>query len=251
MKHDSAHSHVTGKSEFIDDRPITKNELQIDLFYSSEAHAKIKKLDLSAALRHPGVVAIFTAKDFHYNRWGTIFQDQPLLAEHEVNFFGEAIAIIAADTRKAAREARALINITYEKQTAYLSIDAAKQAKSFIGGERKIERGNVKAALQTAPHRLEGKIVIRGQEHFYLESQASICYPREDGQLEVHVSAQHPTEVQHVITHGLGLPSKDVTVMVKRLGGGFGGKESQSAPFASYAALPQTQACCPHCAHQR
>ena len=237
MKHDSAHSHVTGKSEFIDDRPITKNELHIDLFYSSEAHAKIKKLDLSAALRHPGVVAIFTAKDFHYNRWGTIFQDQPLLAEHEVNFFGEAIAIIAADTRKAAREARALINITYEKQTAYLSIDAAKQAKSFIGGERKIERGNVKAALQTAPHRLEGKIVIRGQEHFYLESQASICYPREDGQLEVHVSAQHPTEVQHVITHGLGLPSKDVTVMVKRLGGGFGGKESQSASFAAYAAL--------------
>jgi xanthine dehydrogenase large subunit len=237
LSHDSAHTHVTGKSEFIDDRPFTKNELHVEVFFSTEPHAKIKKLNLDQALKIPGVVAIYTAKDFHHNLWGTIFQDQPLLADQEVNFAGEAIAIIAAETRDAAREAKSLIQITYEKLTSILSIDEAKAAKSFIAGERKIERGDVKHAFEMAPHQLEGKIIIRGQDHFYLESQASIVYPREDGQLEVHVSAQHPTEVQHVITHGLGLDSKDVTVVVKRMGGGFGGKESQAAPFAAYAAL--------------
>jgi xanthine dehydrogenase large subunit len=237
LSHDSALTHVTGKSEFIDDRALTKNELHVEIFYSSEAHAKIKKLDLKAALDLPGIVAIYTAKDFHHNLWGTIFQDQPLLADQEVNFVGEAIAIIASETREAAREAKNLIKITYEPLPAILSIDAAKSAKSFLGFERKIERGDVKKAFETAPHQLEGKIVIRGQDHFYLESQATVCYPKEDGQIEVHTSAQHPTEVQHVVTHGLGLPSKDVTVIVKRMGGGFGGKESQSAPIAAYAAL--------------
>ena len=237
LSHDSAHTHVTGKSEFIDDRPFTMGELHVDVFYSSEAHAKIKKLNLKNAQSHPGVVGIYTAKDFHHNVWGTIFQDQPLLAELEVNFVGEAIAIIAATTKEAAREARALIEITYEKLPAILSITAAKNAKSFIGNERKIERGDVSSAFKSAPHQIEDKMIIRGQDHFYLESQATICYPKEDGQIEVHVSAQHPTEVQHVVTHGLGIPSSDVTVIVKRMGGGFGGKESQAAPFAAYAAL--------------
>jgi len=237
FSHDSAHTHVCGKSEFIDDRPITHGELHVEVFYSTEAHAKISKLNFDAALKVPGVMGIFTAKDFHHNIWGTIFQDQPLLAEKEVNFVGETIALIAAESREAAKDARALIQITYEKLPAYLSVDAAKAAKSFIAGVRKIERGDVEKAYITAPHRLEGKIVIRGQDHFYLESQATVVYPKEDGQLEVHVSAQHPTEVQHVVTHGLGLNSKDVTVIVKRMGGGFGGKESQAAPFAAYAAL--------------
>jgi len=237
FSHDSAHTHVCGMSEFIDDRPITHGELHVEVFYSTEAHAKIKKLNIDAALKVPGVVGIFTAKDFHHNIWGTIFQDQPLLAENEVNFVGETIALIAAESREAAKDARTLIQITYEKLPAYLSINAAKEAKSFIAGVRKIERGDVEKSFKTAPHQLEGNIVIRGQDHFYLESQATVVYPKEDGQLEVHVSAQHPTEVQHVVTHGLGLTSKDVTVIVKRMGGGFGGKESQAAPFAAYAAL--------------
>ena len=237
QSHDSAHTHVTGKSEFIDDRPTTRNELHVEILFSTEAHAKITKLNFDRAIGFPGVAGIFTAKDFHHNVWGTIFQDQPLLALSEVKFVGEAIAIIAAETREAAKDAKALIQVTYEKLPAFLSIDAAKENKSFIAGERKIERGNVVKAFQEAPHKLEGKIVMRGQDHFYLESQATVVYPKEDGQLEVHVSAQHPTEVQHVVTHGLGISSSDCTVIVKRMGGGFGGKESQAAPFAAYAAL--------------
>ena len=235
--HDSAHTHVTGKSEFVDDRPMTKGELQVEVLFSTEAHAKIVKLKLSAALKSPGVVGIFTAKDFHHNIWGTIFQDQPLLADKEVNFVGEAIAIIAAESREAARDAKFLIEVVYEKLPAVLSIDTAKEHKSFIAGERKIIRGDAAKAFQSAPHKIEGKIVLRGQDHFYLESQATIVYPKEDGQLEVHVSAQHPTEVQHVVTHGLGISSSECVVIVKRMGGGFGGKESQAAPFAAYAAL--------------
>ena len=235
--HDSAHTHVTGKSEFVDDRPVTKGELHVEVLFSTEAHAKITKLKLEAALKVPGVVGIFTAKDFHHNIWGTIFQDQPLLADKEVNFVGEGIAIIAAESREAARDAKFLIEVSYEKLPAFLSIDSAKENRSFIAGERKIIRGDVTKAFQSAPHKLEGKIVLRGQDHFYLESQATVVYPREDGQLEVHVSAQHPTEVQHVVTHGLGISSSECVVIVKRMGGGFGGKESQAAPFAAYAAL--------------
>jgi xanthine dehydrogenase large subunit len=169
--------------------------------------------------------------------WGTIFQDQPLLAETEVRFVGEGIAIVAATSRKAAQHARSLIEVDYDLLPAILSIPSARAENSWIGFERSIQRGDVVAALENSPHRLKGTVTIHGAEHFYLESQASIAYPREDGQIEVHTSSQHPTETQHVVAHALGIPLKDVTCIVKRMGGGFGGKESQGAPFAAYAAL--------------
>ncbi len=237
LPHDAAHTHVTGESEYIDDRPLQKGELHVGVFYSSEGHARIKKLDLSAALAYPGVVAIYTARDLHHNRWGTIFQDQPLLAEEEVQFAGEPIAIIAAQEKWALYEARKKIKIQYELLPPILSIGEAIEKKSFIGENRRIERGDVKQALAQAPHRLKGKTIIHGADHFYLESQASVAYPRDDGTLEVHSSSQHPTETQHVVAHALGLPAMDVTCIVKRMGGGFGGKESQAAPFAAFAAL--------------
>ncbi len=234
---DTAHTHVAGLSEYIDDRPRLRGEVDVDVLYSPHAHARIRAIRTAKALRLPGVLAIYTASDFHSNPWGTIFKDQPLLASEEVNFVGEAIAVIAAETRAAARLARDAIEVDYDVLPAVLSIRQAIENQSFIGSRRKIERGEVDSALARAKHRLEGEIVIRGQDHFYLESQASIVYPKEDGQLEVHTSAQHPTEVQHVVAHGLGLPYSDVVCIVKRMGGGFGGKESQAAPFAAYAAL--------------
>ena len=237
LPHDSAHTHVTGQSEFIDDRLPLPNELQVEIAWSPHAHARIIKIHPEKALAIPGVVAVFTAKDFPHNLWGTIFQDQPLLAETEVRFVGEAIAIIAAETREAAARGREALKIDYEVRPAILSIDAAKKAENTIGFRRSISRGDAKAALEKAPHRLSGRIVIRGADHFYLESQACVVYPREDDQLEVHSSSQHPTETQHVVAHGLGLPDRDVTCIVKRMGGGFGGKESQAAPIAAYAAL--------------
>lgn len=237
LPHDSAHTHVTGESEFIDDRPRASNELDVELVYSSYARARIKKINKDRALKVPGVVGVFTAKDFHHNLWGTIFQDQPLLAEQEVFFVGEAIAVIAAESREAAARGREAMVVEYEPLPAIFSIDEAKKSQSFIGFPRSITRGSPQEAFEKAPHRLEGQVVIRGADHFYLESQAAVVYPREDGQLEVHSSSQHPTETQHVVAHSLGLPDRDVTCIVKRMGGAFGGKESQAAPIAAYAAL--------------
>lgn len=237
LPHDSAHTHVTGRSEFVDDRAKLSNELFVDVLYSPHAKAKIKKINIDKALKSPGVKGIYLGKDFHHNIWGTIFQDQPLLAETEVNFAGEAIALIAATNPDTAAAGKALIEVTYEVKPAVLSVQDAISLESFIAGSRKIERGEVEKALASASNKLENSLVIRGADHFYLESNVAIAYPKEDGQIEVHSSSQHPTECQHVVSHGLGLGSKDVTVIVKRMGGGFGGKESQAAPIAAYAAL--------------
>lgn len=237
LPHDSAHLHVTGQSEYVDDRPFLANEVHLDVLYSLEPHARIVKVDTKKAAALPGVAGIFLAKDLHHNLWGTIFKDQPFLAEDVVRFVGEPIAVIAADTLEIARRAKKLIRIRYEPLPALLSIAAAREAESFIGGRRQIARGDSAEALAKAPHRLAGRIVLRGADHFYLENQVALAYPVEDGQLEIHSSSQHPTEVQHVVAHALGLASKDVVCVVKRMGGAFGGKESQAAPFAAFAGL--------------
>ena len=237
LPHDYAHTHVCGESEFVDDRPLMKNELFVDVFFSTRAHALIKKVDFTEALKMPGVVEIFTGHDFHDNMWGTIFKDQPILATDKVQYAGEGIALIVAETLEAAQRAKHKIIIEYTDLGGIMSIDEAKKHESFIIPARKIERGHVDEEMKKAPHTLEGKIIIQGHDHFYLESQVSIAYPLEDGQIEIHSSSQHPTETQHVVAHALGLPDKDVVCQVKRMGGGFGGKESQAAPFAAMAAL--------------
>lgn len=234
--HDYAHTHVAGLSEFVDDRPIMRGELFMDVVYSTHAHAKIS-VDYSEALKDEEVVAVFTAKDVHHNVWGTIFKDQPLLADKVVQYAGEAIALVVAKSTIAAQYAKQKVKVTYEDLPAILSIDEAKKHGSFIADKRFIERGDVKNAFSNALHTLEGEITIQGHDHFYLESQVAVVYPLEDGQLEVHSSSQHPTETQHVVAHCLGLEAKDVVVQVKRMGGGFGGKESQAAPIAAMAAL--------------
>ncbi len=237
MRHDSSETHVSGESEFVDDRPFTAGELHVDVVYSSVAHARIKKISFATAAKIPAVVGIYTYKDLHHNKWGTIFQDQPVLAEDVVQFVGEPIVVIAAETKEALLEAKRLVKIDYEELKPILSIDEAKVQKSFLGFPRKIERGQVAAELSKAPHKLSGQVRMAGQDHFYLESQVSIAYPRENGQIEIHSSSQHPTEVQHVVAHALGLNFHEVVCVVKRMGGAFGGKESQGAPFAAIAAL--------------
>jgi xanthine dehydrogenase large subunit len=234
---DSSASHLRGESEFIDDRARRDDECLVGLLTSPVAHGKIVKLDVSQALRVPGIYGIFTAKDVPHNRWGTIFQDQPLIASEKVNYVGEVIAVIAGASLRAILQAKEAITLQISSLPALLSIEAAKKAKSFIGDSRKIERGNFDQAFSESPHRLEGKLTLRGQDHFYLESQAAIAYPEEGNRLEIHSSSQHPTEVQHVVCDGLQLPAKDVVCVVKRMGGGFGGKESQAAPIGFYAAL--------------
>jgi len=241
LPHDSAHTHVTGESEFIDDRPAMKNELFADIFYSTRAHATIKRIDLTKVFENPKVIAVYTGKDFHDNYWGTIFRDQPILATDKVQYAGEPILLIVAESVEEAQYAKQRVIIDYEDLPCILSIDEAKKHKSFINDSRKIERGDVSIAMPQAPHKIEGKIIIQGHDHFYLESQASIAYPLEDGQIEIHSSSQHPTETQHVVAHALGVPNSHVVCQVKRMGGGFGGKESQAAPFAAMAALAAQQ----------
>ncbi|MGQ3683515.1 MAG: xanthine dehydrogenase molybdopterin binding subunit [Candidatus Loosdrechtia sp.] len=237
LPHDSAHTHVTGESEYISDRAFQKNEVFVEIVYSTEPHALIKKINTRKSLKVPGVLGIFSAKDLCNNVWGTIIKDQPLLADGIVRFAGEAILLIAAETREAARMARNLVVISCQSLEPILSIREARQHRSFIGNVRIISRGNVKKALAMAPHTISGHLVIQGADHFYLESQSCIVYPLENDQIEIHSSSQHPAEVQHVAASAVGLPYSKVVCIVKRMGGAFGGKESQAVPFAAYASL--------------
>jgi xanthine dehydrogenase large subunit len=237
LPHDSAHNHVTGASEYVDDRTILKNELFCDVIYSTRRHAKILNINFSKALKCPGIIAGFTGDDFHHNLWGTIFKDQPILASHVCQYAGEPIALLVGKSLVEVQYAKRLVEISYEDLLSVKSIDEAIDKKSFIASKRFIRRGNFDEAFAKSKHKITGQLRIQGADHFYLESQASIAYPLEDGQIEIHSSSQHPTETQHVVAHALGLPDKDVVCVVKRMGGGFGGKESQAAPFAAMAAL--------------
>lgn len=235
--HESSLGHVTGLAEYIDDRPETAREVHVDVFWSPVARAEIVSLDVSQALEAPGIVAIYTARDLHHNKWGTIFHDQPYLASTEVQFVGEALAIIVASERGCFHEAKRRIKLeTRVREPVFTVPDAIKQ-QWFLAPPRSIERGDADQALAKAPHVLKGEVEIAGQEHFYLESQACIAYPGENGAVEIHSSSQHPTEVQHMVAEALGMKFSDVTCVVKRMGGAFGGKESQAGPFAVYAAL--------------
>ena len=237
IPHDSSWGHVTGQSIFIDDRPPQRGELYVGLVTSPVAHGRLKSIDSSAAEALEGIAGIFTAKDLHHNIWGTIIQDQPLLAHDELSYLGEPIAVIAAEDRDSLRIAKKLVKLEIEELPAILSIDQARAQGQFIAVERTIARGDVAATLAAAPHTLSGRFENKGQDHFYLESHCSVVYPGEGNQLEVHSSSQHPTEVQHLVAEALGLQQNQVVCIVKRMGGGFGGKESQAAPFAAFAGL--------------
>lgn len=235
--HESAIGHVTGTAEYIDDRPLLYGEVFVEVFYSLQAKAKIKSLDLKKAQSVPGVIDIYTVKDLYKNTWGSILKDQVFLAETLVQYAGEPIAIIAAETKEAARIAKKAIQVEFELLEPTLTIDQAILNKEFIGVSRQIIRGEPDTELKKSKHQLKGIIEMAGQEHFYLESQACIVYPKENNSLEVHASSQHPTEVQHLVAEALGLKYHQVVCTVKRMGGAFGGKESQAAPFAVFAAL--------------
>lgn len=230
-------SHVRGTSEFIDDIPPMMGELHVGYVGSPVAHGELQKVDATEALKVPGVKACFTAKDLHHTHWGTIVQDQPLLVVKEIGHIDEPICILAAETREALDAAKQLVKFEIKPLPAILSLDEAIAKKSFLHAPPPFKRGDVEAGLRQSQHRLKGVFHIGGQEHFYLESQASIAYPVDGQQVKVISSSQHPTETQHVVAHALGLPYNQVICEVRRMGGAFGGKESQAAPFAAMAAL--------------
>ena len=235
--HDSAVTHVRGASEFIDDRPPQRGELLVGLLYSQTAKGILHSIDITPAFDIPGVVGVYTSKDLQQNIWGPIIHDQPLIVEREINFYGEVLAVIAAESQEAIQRAKEAIVLDIEVLEPVFTIDEAKTRQNFIGERRVIERGDLASAFDAAAHQLSGTFRCNGQDHFYLESQAAIVYPKEQGQLEVHASSQHPTETQHLVAEALGLGFHQVVCIVKRMGGAFGGKEAQAAPFAVYAAL--------------
>lgn len=240
IAHDSAYTHVTGKSVFIDDRDSSNSEVFVGIITSKCAKGVLKKVDFTESLKINGVYAGFTNKDFYENSWGTIVHDQPILAVN-IEHFDEPIAILACKNREIFEKAKNLVKVDIEEKEPVLNLDEAIKSKDFLYVATPFKKGDVVSSFETSKFILKGDFYSGGQEHFYLESQASVVYPLEDDGVEIHSSSQHSTEVQHVVAHALGLPMNKVSCIVKRMGGGFGGKESQPALFASCAALVATK----------
>ena len=238
VPHDSAPKHVSGKAIYIDDMPEPPGLLHAYLFLSPHAHARIRSLDLSAVIATPGVAAVMTAKDVPgVNDVGPAFLGDPIFADGLVEYHGQSIFGVAATSMALAREAASKVVIEYELLKPILTIDEALAAQTFVLPTQVMQRGDADSALAKAPLRLSGRIDVGGQEHFYLEGQVAMAIPGEDGDMLVHSSTQHPTEVQHLVSRALKLSDNAVVCETRRMGGGFGGKESQASLIAVSAAL--------------
>jgi len=240
LKHDSAHKHVTGQAEYIDDIPEPSGTLHGGLGLSDRAHAEIVSIDLSAVKAAPGVVFVMTADDIPgFNDVASTGQhDEPLLATTEVQFHGQPIFAVIAETRDQARRAVKLAHIEYRDLPHWTDIDGAREnGAPFVVEPMTLRRGEPETEIGKAPLRIKGHMVIGGQEHFYLESHVAMAIPGEDDEVIVWSSTQHPSEVQHMVAHVLGVANNAVEVKTRRMGGGFGGKETQGNQFAALAAV--------------
>ncbi|MEP7154345.1 MAG: xanthine dehydrogenase molybdopterin binding subunit [Betaproteobacteria bacterium] len=236
--HESAHLHVTGEAVYVDDIPELSGTLHAALGLSDRAHARIISMDLSAVRRYDGVVEVILAKDIPgKNNCGPILNDDPILAADLVQYIGQPIFAVIAKSCEAARHAARLAKLQYENLVPALSPLDAKQQDSLVIPPMQRARGNAVDALVRAQHRLNGSFQVGGQEQFYLEGQISYAVPKENDGIHVWCSTQHPSEMQHLVSHALHVSANQVTVEIRRMGGGFGGKESQSALFACVAAV--------------
>jgi xanthine dehydrogenase large subunit len=238
--HESAHLHVAGVATYIDDIPEAAGTLHAALGLSPVAHGTLKSIDVAALRAQSGVVAVLTAKDIPgINDWGSIVHDDPILATDELRYLGQPVFAVIATTRDAARRAAALAKqvIACDEKPPVLTPQDAHAKGQYVLPPMHLARGDARRAIDAAPRRLKGTFDVGGQEQFYLEGQISLATPKEDGGMHVHCSTQHPTEMQHLVAHALGVASNRVHVECRRMGGGFGGKESQSAPFACIAAV--------------
>ena len=238
LPHESAHLHVTGDALYTDDIPVPEGTLYAAVGMSERAHARIKALDLSRVEAADGVVAVLTAANIPgENNHGPVIHDDPIFADGLVEYVGQSVFAVVATSVDAARKAARLGTITYEDLDAILDIGDASEKQSFVLPTRTIRRGNPLKVIQAAPHRLTGCLTMGGQDHFYLEGQVALAVPGEDGTMLVYSSTQHPSEVQRLVAHALGIKAKDVVTECRRMGGGFGGKETQAALIACIAAV--------------
>ncbi len=238
VAHDSAHLHVTGEACYTDDIPELRGTLHAALGLSSVAHARIGSIDLDRVRAAPGVVAVLTARDIPgVNDCGPVIHDDPILADGLVQYVGQPIFIVVAATVDEARRAARLAQVCYEPLPPVLGYDQALEQAAFILPTVTLERGDAVSVLARAPRSLQGRLAIGGQEQFYLEGQVAYAIPLEDGTFRVYSSTQHPSEGQAKVAAALGRSSHEVVIECRRMGGGFGGKESQATLPACAAAV--------------
>ena len=241
-RHDSAHKHVTGEAIYIDDMPEPAGTLHGCLGLSTVAHGAIRSIDLSAVWEAPGVVDVLTAQDVpgenDISPIETRHHDDPVLAEGKVQFHGQPVFCVIAQTREQARRACPLAKVEYEELSFVTDIgELDPLADRLVAPPLRLKRGDAPEAIAAAPRRIKGRMRVGGQDHFYLEGHIAMAVPGEDMDVTVYSSTQHPSEVQHMVAHALGVPSHAVTVEIRRMGGGFGGKETQANQFAAIAAI--------------
>ena len=238
-RHDSGHKHVTGQAVYIDDLPEPVGLLHVYFGVSAESHARITKIDLEPVRAAGGVVLVIAADDIpgENDISPTHRHDEPVFATDLVEYVGQPMFAVAARTRDQARRAAQAAIIEYKPLAPVHSIEAAKKTARFVTEPLMLSRGDAPAALERAPRRLSGRMAIGGQDHFYLEGQIAMAIPGEDDEVTVFSSTQHPSEIQRMVAQVLGVPSNAVTVEVRRMGGAFGGKETQGNVFAAVVAL--------------
>ena len=237
--HDSAALHVTGQARYVDDIPTPRSTLHLAFGLSSIARGQIAAMELSKVRAASGVVAVLTAEDLPFeNDVSPSIHDEPLLSDGAIHYLGQPIFLVVADSHLNARKAARLGDISFTQETPILTIEDALAADSrFEDGPRIWSAGDAAQALKDAPKSLSGSITMGGQEHFYLESQAALAQPQDNGDMVVNSSTQHPSEIQHKVAHAIGVPMNAVRVETRRMGGGFGGKESQGNAQAVACAI--------------
>jgi len=244
--HESAQAQVAGSAHYIDDLPEVKGTLHAAPILSPVAHGHLHGVDCSAALQMPGVRAVVLAQDIPGDKLLAAFaHDEPVFALDAVHHMGQVIGLVVADSVIQARRAARAVQPDITPLPAILTIEQALAAQSRVLPPVTVRRGQPEAALQSAPHRLQGTLEVGGQEHFYLEGQIAYALPLEQGQWHIHASTQHPGEVQHWVAHVLGIANHAVRVECRRMGGGFGGKETQAGHLAVWAALAARKTGCP------
>ncbi len=236
--HESARAHVSGGATYVDDLPELKGTLHAAPILSTVARGRLLEVDPTEALRMPGVREVVLARDVPGDPLlATGAHDEPVFARDSVEYVGQVVGLVVADTVMQARRAARKVKLRIEPLPALLDVREAVRARSFVLPPVTVRRGEPERAIAGAPHRLAGALEVGGQEHFYLEGQVGYAVPQEQGQWCIHSSTQHPGEVQHWVAHALGLDAHAVRIECRRMGGGFGGKETQAGHVAVWAAL--------------
>ena len=247
--HDSAIAHVTGKARYVDDMESVADELHVALGLSTIAHGRLESLNLDAVTQAEGVVDVLSFEDLpHSTDIGPVFPGDPLFVQDSISFYGQALFAVAARSHQLARKAVLAADVNYDTKEPALDLHSAIKDQRYVRPPHRMQRGDADSAIANAPNRVQGEFHVGGQEHFYLEGQVARARPDEEGGVTVWSSNQNPTEAQHLIANVLGLPMHRVNVIVRRMGGGFGGKETHATACAVYAALfasrQQRSVCC-------